>query len=86
LVRFFALHSQRDDKEQINRACVDGGSFMERTMTTIQLDDHTLVFGVLGIVLFVMGLFVVMAMVSSVETAGRSSIPPIAQMTASTLP
>jgi hypothetical protein len=37
----------------------------------------------LGIVLFVMGLFVVMALVSSVETADQSSIPPIAaQMTA----
>jgi hypothetical protein len=60
------------------------GNFMERTMTTIdQPDDRTLVFGVLGIVLFVMGLFAVMALVSSVETADQSSIPPIAaQMTA----
>jgi hypothetical protein len=60
------------------------GNFMERTMTTIdQSDDRTLVFGVLGIVLFVMGLFVVMALVSSVETADQNSIPPIAaQMTA----
>ena len=52
-------------------------------MTTIdQPDDRTLVFGVLGIALFVMGLFVVMALVSSVEIADKSFIPPNAQMTA----
>jgi hypothetical protein len=61
------------------------GNLVERTMTTIDHDDRTVAFGVLGIVLFVMGLFAVMALVSSVETADKSS-PPIAQMTASTLP
>jgi hypothetical protein len=51
-------------------------------MTTVhQADDHSVVFGILGIALFVTGLFVVMALMSAVQT-DESSMPLTAQMSA----